>query len=411
MRLAYVCADFGIPIYGSKGASIHMRELSQALLELGHEVAIFSPRAGDERPYGFDVPVCELGLGRVEKTAYDLLREDPGAGVVVAKEVRALLYASSLPHHALRELRAFRPNVIYERYSLLGTAGLSIARELGVPLILEVNAPLSEEQAAHRGLTFPGLAHGLEALILRSADRVLTVSEQLRQWAIGIGVEPRRLAVQPNAVDASRFEDAEAQGAELRKTLGLDGRPVVGFLGTLKPWHGTETLLRAAARLRDRDRAPLLLIVGDGPERASLEALARLEGVPAVFTGAVPHERVPALLGAMDVAVAPYQQVDNFYFSPLKLYEYMAAARPVVAAHAGQIADTVRHGETGWLYPPGDVEALAAAIRLLLDEPDLATLIGWAGRDHVRMHHTWEGNARAVAEMVAASFGELQGVR
>lgn len=405
MRIAYLCADFGIPVYGSKGAAIHVRELSRTLHSLGHEVLILSPRLGGQAPADFAVPVRELALEGPEGQVCDLLRDDPAAGAPTAKEVRALLYAVSLRHRAAAALRAFAPQIIYERYSLFGTGGMALARELRVPHLLEVNAPLSEEQATHRGLVFAGTARGLEGTVLRAADRVIAVSRELRDWLIGVGVAPERVTVLPNGVDMGRFEATAQAREEIRGVLGLTDRPVVGFLGTLKPWHGTGTLLRAVALLHRsglaRDLAPRLLIVGEGPERADLETAARREGIAeaVIFTGAVPHERVPAYLAAMDIAVAPYGQVGHFYFSPLKLFEYMAAGRPVVAAAIGQIRECIRHGETGWLYPPGDVDALADALGGLLSDEALARALGRAGREYVRRHHTWEGNARAVLDL------------
>jgi glycosyltransferase involved in cell wall biosynthesis len=174
---------------------------------------------------------------------------------------------------------------------------------------------------------------------------------------------------------------------------------VVGFLGTVKPWHDLPALIRATALLDGDGPAPRLLVVGDGPQRRRLESLARAQGVEATFTGAVPHEDVPAHLAALDVAAVPYAGDDGFYFSPLKLTECLAAARPVVAADVGAIAHCVRPGETGVLYRPGDVEGLAAAIRALLADPARAAALGRAGREHVRRHHTWAGNARTVVDL------------
>jgi glycosyltransferase involved in cell wall biosynthesis len=156
------------------------------------------------------------------------------------------------------------------------------------------------------------------------------------------------------------------------------------------------------ARLRHNGtRAPHLLVVGDGPEREALEELARSEGIgdAATFVGAVPHADVASYLGAFDVAVVPYGRIRSFYFSPLKLFEYLAAGRPVVAADVGDLGRCVRHGETGLLYPPGDAEALAGAIETLLSDRARAGSLARAGREHVGEYHTWEGNARLIIEL------------
>ena len=345
MRIAYVSDDAGIPVFGTKGASVHVRELSAALAALGHEVVLFARRTEGDRPAGFDLDVRT------------------GAAT----------------------LRAFRPDAVYERYSLRATRGGELARALGVPHLVEVNAPLADEAAAHRGLRDVAAARRVERQVLLGADAVIAVSTPLATWLERLGVASSRVTVLPNAVDPSRF----AGGARRANDL-----PVVGFLGTLKPWHDVSSLVRAMRGLDAR-----LLVIGDGPERGRLATLAHEVGVDATFTGATPHRDVPRLLAGLDVAVAPYASAD-VYFSPLKLFEYLAAGCAVVAADAGDIACCVRHGQSGLLYEPGDAGALADALRTLLGNPLLRERLGRAGRAHVRAHHTWERNARAVVDLV-----------
>jgi glycosyltransferase involved in cell wall biosynthesis len=367
VRIAYLSADFGVPVFGDKGASVHVRELSRALAALGHELLILTPRADGLRPAGFDVPVHEVPPGRGHR------------------EQRRRRYAAVLRTRALPLLRAFRPHAIYERYSLFGTAGAMLARDLGVPHLLEVNAPLADEHARYRGLPDAARARRVERQLLRTADGVIAVSPAIDGWLRSLGVD--RVTVLSNAVDPERFRPPGGTRAP--------GRPVVGFVGSLKPWHDVATLVRALALL-DGER-PALLVVGDGPIRERLAAEAARARVEATFTGAVAHERVPAHLAAVDVAVAPYARDDGFYFSPLKLVEYLAAA------DVGEIRHCVRPGETGCLYGPGDAGALAAAIRELLADRTRAAALGAAGRAHVRAQHTWRANAQRVVAVAQAA--------
>jgi glycosyltransferase involved in cell wall biosynthesis len=398
VRVAYLCTDFGVPVHGAKGASIHVRGLSQALADLGHEIVIFASRAGGGAPPGFTVPVRELPLAPVARAICDMLRSDPAAGEGMAQALRSVLHVTDVQQRILPELARFAPDLLYERYSLFGTAGLALARALGRPWILEVNAPLADEHAAHRGLALADIARGVERLVLGSADRLIAVSRELESWLAGLGVPRHRISIRANGVDVARFAAPPGAADAIRRRLGLGDAPVVGFLGTLKPWHGTGTLVRAVAMLHRQGLMPRLLLVGDGPQRTQLEALAASEGVAdaTVFTGAIPHELVPSYLAAMTVAVVPYDQTERFYFSPLKLYECMAAGLPVVAADVGDIGECVRHGASGWLYPPGDAAALAQGMEALFARPSLAASLCSAGREHVRRHHTWLGNARAV---------------
>lgn len=413
MRIVYLSTDFGIPIHGHKGASIHVREMSLALAGLGHQVDIITCRAGGAAPPGFAVPVHELPLRPPDRLLVGSLQDDPGANDAVAMEVRSMLYAATLPDRALPLARERRPDAIYERYSLLGTAGIELARTLAVPHILEVNAPLSEEHARHRGIAFRQTIRAVERRVLAAADRVIAVSEPLKGWIVDTGVDQERVTVLPNGVNLERFAAAPD---DARARLGLTGRPVVGFVGTLKGWHGTATLIRALgllARTAGVDTAPALLIVGDGPQRAHLEQVAHDEGVAGltIFTGDVAHDEVPAYLAAMDIAVAPYDETPGFYFSPLKLVEYMAAGKPVIAAAIGQITDCIRDGETGLLYPPGDSAALARCLADLVADPGRARALGRAAQDEARRHRGWSENARAVTDLIAGELAPRVGVR
>src|SRR6266478_1027903 len=138
---------------------------------------------------------------------------------------------------------------------------------------------------------------------------------------------------------------------------------------------------------QDFDRAPnaRLLIVGDGTEKEKLlgDLSSRNLLEQAHFTGAIAHTDVPGLLASMDAAVAPYPDLADFYFSPLKVYEYMAAGLPVVASRVGQLAQLIRHEDNGLLYPPSDTAALAAALERLRREPALRQRLGRAARELV----------------------------
>jgi glycosyltransferase involved in cell wall biosynthesis len=177
----------------------------------------------------------------------------------------------------------------------------------------------------------------------------------------------------------------------------VDAEPLVGFVGTLRPWHDVATLVGAIELLRARGNRAQLLVVGDGTGAAALD------GPGTLVTGPVPNEHVPAYLAALDAAVVPYTG-SRCYFSPLKLFEYLAAAVPVVAADAGDVRHCIRHGVSGRLYAPGDAAALARELELVLTSPHRARQMAAAGREHVCAHHTWAQNARIVAGRARAEL-------
>ncbi|WP_078761711.1 glycosyltransferase [Marinactinospora thermotolerans] len=377
MRIAYVCADPGIPVFGSKGASIHVQEVLRVLLARGARVELFCMRTGGPPPADLaGIPVHEVAPARTGDTA--------------TRERMTMRAAAALENL----MEAAGPyDLVYERYALWGGFALERASAAGVPGVLEVNAPLIEEQAEHRGLVHRRGAEAILSRALTVASAVVCVSGPVAEWVLAHGAPPQRVHVIPNGVDVRRFRPADREPG---------GPFTVGFTGSLKRWHGVDVLVGAFARMRGDDAR--LLIVGDGPEAASLRDLAHRLGVAerVEFTGALPPDRVPAQLRRMHVAAAPYRAEGGHYFSPLKLYEYLAAGLPVVAGDVGQIGQVVVPGSNGLLVPGGDAPALAAALESLRDDPAARARMRAAAR-RTALGHTWE----AVVERTLAVAGPI----
>lgn len=408
MRILYVCADFGIPILGRKGAAVHVRELVGAFSRAGHSVIVAAPvemKSPWEKPATLQAPLLRIKPGPESATVVaeiDAFTQALGVSETLPSELRRILYDRQLAADLERRFKAAPPDFVYERASLYSTAGVKLADALGVPLLVEVNAPLALEQAAYRGSELATLALAAERKTLSLADAVLAVSTHLRDYVVSLGAEESRVHVVPNGVDARVFRPGPRDPA-LKDRFGLNGGPVLGFVGGLKPWHGLEFLPPLLERLVASRPDTCLLIVGDGPLRGELESDLKARGVAgnATFTGSLPHEDVSSLIRHFDAALAPYPEPSghSFYFSPLKLFEYMACAVPVVGARIGQIAEVVSDGETGLLYPPGELDGLTAACERLLADPPLRERLGRAGAEHVRSRYTWEGNAARVAAL------------
>ena len=314
------------------------------------------------------------------------------------RELQRLLYNQDLLTQLPRRFEGEPPDFIYERASLYTVAGVCLARELEVPLLVELNAPLALEQSTYRAPRLGELAAEAERWTLRGADAVLVVSAALRDHAASLGVVPERIHVVPNGVDAALFRPGPPD-PELRARWELGNGPILGFVGGLRPWHGVDALPRLLDRLARRYPELRLVIAGEGPRRSELERELRERGLmrSVRFTGSVPHEEVAGLIRQFDVALAPYPALQHpFYFSPLKLFEYMACGVPVVAADVGQIGEVVRQGETGLLYPPDDLDALTAACDRLLREPSLRRRLGQAAAAEIHGRYTWDQNAARV---------------
>ena len=366
MRIAYVCTDPGIEIFGTKGASVHAQEMLAAFLARGEQVTLISPRIGTPPAGSEGLRLVPLPLPHGEA------------------EIRASAQLA-LNDAVAEALRAEPFDLVYERHALFAHAAMEEAARQSIPGVLEVNAPLIEESARHRSLPLPDEAKASTARAMRAARLVSAVSASVGDYARHHGAQA--VEVIPNAVNPARFPPVQRP----------EGRLTVGFLGTLRPWHDVETLVRAMAPLRATFPQAHLLIVGDGPERERLAP--ELAALGAELPGAVRPDDVPGWLARMDIAVAPYAGDQPFYFSPLKIYEYMAAGLPVVASDVGDLAQVVRHGETGLICPPDDPAALAAALAELARDRRAARRMGAEGRRIVLRDHTWSGVAERVLRL------------
>ncbi len=383
MRVAYVCADRGVPVFGCKGSSIHVQEVVRNLVAEGAAVDLFAARVGGTAPAGFG----SVDVHRLPKKHSQGLEERERCSLEANDHLRA----------ALGEAGPF--DFVYERHSLWSYAGMEYARDSGVPGLLEVNAPLLEEQRRYRGLVREGDARRAVQRAFGAASALLGVSDGVAEYLERQPAARGRVHVVPNGVDPSRFlrPPTTAVPSPTRGTAPM----TVGFVGTLKPWHGVEDLVEAFAQMHDLDPHTRLLIVGDGPQRPRLMEQTVACGIENAvdFPGAVAPSEIPPMLASLDVAVAPYPPLEDFYFSPLKLFEYMAAGLSIVAASIGQIRQLIVHGTTGVLYPPGDTAALTAALIRLRADPALRRRLGDEARRVAARDHTWHSVIRRIFEL------------
>ena len=293
---------------------------------------------------------------------------------------------------------------VWQRHDLFQSAGKVLARRVGAPLALCVDAPVVWE-ARRWGVKRPGWGWLLERYgenpHLRAADLVLAVSNEVAQQVRERGVPEDRILVTPNGVDIHVFTP-EADGAAIRDRHGLAGKFVVGWTGGFHKFHGLDMALDMVTSLRDEMPDLALLLVGDGVERMRLEQRASDLGLDAVvFTGTVGHDEIPAHIAAMDVALVLSPGDGRFHYSPLKLREYMACARPVIASRAGELAQFITEGVDGLLAEPGSVESLAAAVRSLHDSAEQRRSIAAAGREKMVREGSWELQVRRTYDKLA----------
>jgi glycosyltransferase involved in cell wall biosynthesis len=378
MRILYAASDQRVP--GTTGGSIHVVSVAEGLARLGHEVHVLI------------TPTGPINDGNVRWIALP-----PPAG---RKQLR---WANT---GAVRSLaRDLKPDVIIERYYNFGGEGIRSAAEVGALAVLEVNAPVvdypgSGKQLLDRALIFQPMRRWREYLCAQS-DMIVTPST-----AILPADTPSSKVVQLEwGADTDRFRP----GIEGPVPFDRPADTVAVFSGAFRNWHGTIHIITALRELRARGRNDVgAVLIGDGPELTRVREAARgLDGI--VFTGALPHERIPACLAACDFGVAPFDPETHpalslgFYWSPLKIFEYMAAGLPVVAPAIDRIAILVGHNREGLLYDTAIRTGLPHAFEALTDV-NLRRRLGRAARERAVRDYSWAAHCRALEQAMTSAL-------
>ena len=370
------------------GQAVHIEELIEALRVLGHEVRVVGPTVDPSAEMGTNVDWVQRLREHLPKAIYECLE---------------LAYSLVAYRRLARAARDFQPDFLYERYNLFLLAGLMLKRQRRIPMLLEVNSPLAEERAQFGGLGLPRLAAWAEGVVWRGADVVLPVTRVLGTHVAARGVPVQRIAVIANGINMAHFSTAPTPAAA-KAALGWDGAFVLGFTGFVRDWHGVDRVLRWMSGATAPANARLL-VVGDGPARASLERLAvdLALGDRIRFTGVVTREQVPAYVAAFDVALQPAVVP---YASPLKLFEYLALGKAIVAPRQPNIEEVLADGYNAVLFDAATPGALEHALDRLHRDAALRRRLGDAAAATIsRLNLTWLGNAHRVASLAATLRG------
>jgi glycosyltransferase involved in cell wall biosynthesis len=361
------------------GQAVHLEELIAALREQGNEVLLVGPESFSRASFGDEAKLLSQVKAWVPKAIYELL--ELGYNIPAYFKLR-------------RAWRQFQPQCIYERHNLYVLAGIWLKKRKGIPLLLEVNAPLARERATHGGLGLKRLAGALERWVWRNADFVLPVTHILAEEIRAAGVAPEKIVVICNAIDRKTFDSEKIDRDQAKHTLGLTGKTVLGFTGFVRDWHGLDSIISALAGPGLSDTH--LVVAGDGPALPSLKAQAEQLKVAdrVLFAGLVDRDRIGPFISSFDIALQP-KCVE--YSSPLKLFEYMALGKAIVAPDQPNIREILSSEENCLLYDPSQPNALIAAIVRLVLDPALRQRLGTSASETIdRRGLTWRENADRV---------------
>lgn len=315
-------------------------------------------------------------------------------------------------------VREIKPDIIHPHSPVLNALpALWVGRQHKIPVVYEMRASW-EDAAVDHGTTSEGslryrVSRGLESFALRRADQVTTICEGLRKDILSRNVPDERVTVIPNAVDVATFKFGAEPDPALRTALGLDGKTVLGFAGSFYGYEGLDLLIDAAHKLVPAHPELRVLLVGGGPQDANLKAQVARLGLSerVIFTGRVPHADVQRYYELIDVLAYPRLPIRlTELVTPLKPLEAMAQGRMFVASDVGGHKELIRHGETGFLFRAGDVNALAKSIDDVLSRRDLWPAIRAEARRFVEVERTWATSVsryREVYRRALASRGRV----
>jgi glycosyltransferase involved in cell wall biosynthesis len=367
---------FSHRIRSRDGQAVHLEALVAAFRSEGHEVLVVGPRSYEHEAFGGEGRGLAIFRRLCPAVGYELLE-----------------LAYNLPGicRLLRAHRRFRAELVYERYNLFFFGGLALKWLYRVPFYLEINAPLAEERATHGGLSLKRLALFLERSLWRRADHVYPVTGVLADYAAAAGVSREVITVNQNGVDPSQYATITSCEPSGEQAVTL------GFVGFLRTWHGIDTVISLLSEISS-GRHLRLVIVGDGPAAPELERQVselKLNG-KVEFLGLVPRDRLATVIRGFDIALQPRSVP---YASPLKLFEYMALGRAIIAPDQPNIREILTHERNALLFEADNPSSFREAVTRLAADASLRRTLGTqARRDIVDRDYTWSGNARRIVE-------------
>lgn len=366
-------------VASKEGQYIHIEEILKALRKAGHDIVMVTPRIGESSGVG-------KGSGFVRRLKQALPRS--------VYETVEFAYSLWIFLKLARTITVHRPEFIYERYNLFTPAGIWARKVFRIPLLLEINAPLFEERSKYEGVSLNRLARWTERYTWRNATMVLPVTDVLADHQRRAGVPDERICVIPNGVNLDDFPDP---GNDSPGSPAGPERLVLGFVGFCREWHGLHKVIDLLALAGNESL--FFLLIGDGPAVEEILASGRRLGVEDRIrvTGHVDRQQVPGLLAEVDIALQP-AVVD--YASPLKMLEYMATGKAIVAPGQPNIEELLTDGENALLFDPGSQDSFVQACKRLIDDSALRERLSRRARaDVLSRGLTWDNNAEKIVTL------------
>ncbi len=406
MKILYYSPHPNLQLYSPSGYGTHMREMIEAFQSHGHEVKTLI-MGGEEIPeeHELGIQFKDNPYKRIVKKAtppllwqsikdYNLLKFDQNAATTLEKAVEQ-----------------FQPDMIYERGFYLMISGVKIAKKFNIKHIVEINAPYIEEKINLEGKTLlKNKAYQNEKVMVEQADQIVVVSSALKYYFEKKYPNIKeKLIVTPNAVNPKKVDESlsSSNTDKLKQELfsyhsRLEGRKmlVIGFVGSIFPYHGVDNLLYAFQSLtkKIKDQELILLIVGDGEILNELKELAVKLKIHhnVVFTGNISSSEIYKYIEVMDITV---MAKSNWYGSPVKIFEYGIMEKAIIAPNNVPVKDVMVEGEDGLLIED-NIDSLTEALWKLINDPGLRLTLAANFKKKVRNYYTWKKVAKKILDSI-----------
>lgn len=416
MKVLYISSRLNVP----DGSSVHGRAFVGSVIKLGHEIVTY-PKI---------TPLASISVKNKPKpenktTIYYIKKLRPRTLIHKIKQldyriadginfINGLLCSIKDFIWLRKIIKEFKPDVIIYRTYLYNFAAAWAAKMYKIPCVAEVNSLKLVESRLKKGtLDSTSLAYWSETSPLLQSDRVFCVSDAVRK-SLETFLSPEIVSVIPNGVDPDIFDRSRYDTQGIRDDLGLAGKKVLGYAGSYQSWHDVDKSLDVIAQLQETDPSFHLLLIGNGHTFKAIKKRIEEQKMGAFVTQIdyVPHTEMPKFIAAFDIALMTYPIFDGFYFSPLKMYEYMSMGVPVVSTDIGQIREVIEHGSTGLLIANPVADDFVEAVKSITDTSGRLELMGENARREVLQNHSWMVNANQVMNVCATivNSGDVQNI-
>ena len=385
---------------GRGAEGVHIRGVVKGLRQLNNHVDILSLPGAEPEAEEAKATDEKINQAPTKKSSFSILSDLTKHVPEFVFELFELAFNLIAVIRLRKIVKEKNITLIYERYSLFMFASVWWAKRHNLPIVLEINDSCQVQRV--RSLTFKKLAAKIEGWIFKNSTGLVFISTRFKEVAEQAYGDIENSVVSPNGADLDKFIINETSGLALRSKLGIENKIVLGYVGAFVHWHGIDWFVDLACQKLKETPELVLLLVGDGVAFEDIKNRVIEAGVESqvILPGKVPHHEVSSFLSAMDLGILPDS---NDYGSPMKLFEFMAMGKGMIAPDFSPIVEVVQNNETSWLFPASNKQACIDKVFEIVNDRKAHKEVGENARAYIESERQWKHNAEQLLSLVTAS--------